>query len=252
MKARRMDAGGSLTSTAPAVRRRSWGQFPPRIPEDRPNSADTFARSRNTGFRPAQRQAVSIEWLLDFVYRRQRVIELSGKSLHAGEAAAAGEKWIVENRASGDGCLTIERNMILGHKIEPGVIRGLTPDIHPDAETIHDIVLSMPWIQAALLTAFGRFGEKPQPAPEPKFYRVKAAGSVRKIKVNKTWDVELGCNVKWCPAHVYPDEQVIQMYTDRVQLFRDALTALTDRLRDVRLRDFVIAEEGEDLAIAAE
>jgi hypothetical protein len=200
------------------------------------------------------RQAVSIEWLLSWAYRRQRVVEITGRSLSRGEAAAAGERWVKERTTSGDGCVAIYEGGILGRKIDGGLPpRGIAQPLHPDAETVHDAVLEMPWHQAALLINFGRTGLAPEPVPPVRFYRIPERVGGRKVRIRSQYDVDLKCRRRWSCVQPYPDEQVRQMYEGRLQVFRDALEALRDRLRDVELRDYVVVEgPDERVMLAAE
>ena len=71
---------------------------------------------------------------------------------------------------SGDGCFNIARNKVLGCKVDGhGPIRGIAEPLHPDAELVHDAILTMPWIQAGLLIRFGKTGLAPELPPDPRW-----------------------------------------------------------------------------------
>jgi hypothetical protein len=197
------------------------------------------------------RRAVSIEWLLDWVYRRQRADEITGRSLSRSEAAAAGETWTRGWTTSGDGCLRIQKQGIIGRKIDGGPpIRGIPEALHVDAETTHEIIIAMPWLRAALLIRFGKTGLAPEPPPPPKFKATPIYDGRRwKAMVRKRYDRALRCSVTWTPISVWPDEQVAGMLAEQYRIWQGALQALRGRLSEIELRDF---EVGGEVEIAAE
>src|SRR5215469_15078414 len=109
------------------------------------------------------KRRLTIQQLLVWVYKDQRVIEISGRGMFEGESARK-EPWgHQEQFISRDGCAAIERNAILGANVDgSGPIRGIPQPLHPDAETVHEVVLRLPWEQAGLLISFAKRDTEPE------------------------------------------------------------------------------------------
>jgi hypothetical protein len=199
-------------------------------------AARAFNRAWQRHFKPKRK--ITIEKLLTWTYRDQRVIEITGQALHLGEAVN-GEKWVNAQTISGDGCVAIERNANLGCAIDGGgPLRGLPQPLHEDAETVHDAVLSMPWGHAGQLIAYGRGGLAPEPPTEPKLVRViEHDGRRYRTKIASRYDLRMGCVLMWCPVVIDMDAKTAERARSVYQSWVGALEALLVRLDGVELRD---------------
>jgi hypothetical protein len=100
-----------------------------------------------------------------WAYGAQRVVQATGRALHALESGADG--WAVLSR-SADGCaLAAELHELdAGGAIDGGgPIRGVPPAVHPDAEALHEMVLSLPREDGRLIVRYGQTGEPPDWVP---------------------------------------------------------------------------------------
>jgi len=183
--------------------------------------------------------------MLVWVYRDQRVIEISGRALYKAEAGD-GERWIHERGVSGDGCIAVERNGMVGCAIDGGgPIRGLPQPLHEDAEIVHDVVLGMPWAQSGILVAYGRSAMAPELPDAPKLVRVpEFVGSSRRnawrTKITRRYDFQVRCTISFCPVVRTVDDRDAAEATDRYQQWIKAMEALNVRLADVTLKDHEI------------
>jgi hypothetical protein len=205
--------------------------LPPRSGSE---AARAFSRAWDRHFR--LRRKLTIEALLRWVYRDQKVIEITGRSLYAGEVVK-GERWVRQQCVSGDGCIAVERNSQVGCPIDGGgPVRGIAQPLHQDAETVHEIVLSLPFEASGQLINYGRTGEAPEPPPAPHFRQVLDFDRRWKVKVVSRYDFDTKEVLRWCPVQLYPDERTA---ADMLQAFRSwgvALELLRDALADVQLR----------------
>ena len=119
------------------------------------------------------REETTAAALLDWTYRRQKADVMTAKPLHLPEAEAASDR--DEARGwSKDGCVLLARTALLGDII-PTTAQFQRPVLHPDAETVHDLVVELSRtdpLGAMLLVRHGNSGEPPAsggetPRPEP-------------------------------------------------------------------------------------
>jgi hypothetical protein len=198
-------------------------------------AAGAFARAWNSNFHPTLRQ-VTVEQLLLWAYTAQRVVEITGRSLFAGEERGS---WADETfRNSADGCVQIGRNAELGCTVDGGSpIRGIAQPLHPDAELVHDVVLAMPWHQAGMLIVFGRTGNAPQPPPAPRYRPVTEFLDGRfRTKITRRWDPECRCARRWCPVVLVPDPASCGAQARAVRLWEAAKSDFRSRLAEAPLR----------------
>jgi hypothetical protein len=187
------------------------------------------------------KRQITLEKLLTWTYKDQRVIEITGQSLYLGEAVK-GERWVNARSISGDGCVAIERNATLGCPIDGGgPLRGLAQPLHDDAERVHNIVLSLPWHYAGQLIAYGRGGDAPVLPGEPKLVKVVEFDGRRwRVKTVGRHDLALGCVATWCPVVVDFDARTVERARAAYAGWVAALAALFERLADVELRDYEV------------
>lgn len=199
-------------------------------------AAQKFSQAWNRHFR--SKRQVSVERLLVWTYKEQRVIEIGGRGLYAGEVEK-GERWIKERAVSGDGCVAIEQNALVGCQIDGGgPVRGIPQPLHEDAETVHEIVLSMPWATSGQLVNYGRTGIAPELPSEPKLVRVvEFNGKRRKVKIRSHRDFILGCEVKSCPVVIDVDQRSAEYAKAVFDAWIEAMESLLVRLHDVELRE---------------
>lgn len=104
-------------------------------------------------------KAVDLFDLLDWTYRRQRVLEMSGVALFDVEAAADGRPLMGRSAC---GCVVAERNAVIGTAIDGGgVLRGVSGRVHPDAETVHTAVSRLLPGERTLVIDHARAGVPP-------------------------------------------------------------------------------------------
>lgn len=125
-----------------------------------------------------------------WAYQRQRVVEETGRELLDLEAAAAGER--VWGSVSSDGCHRVGVIARLGARIDGGgAFRGVVT-CHPDAERLHNVVLSLPPSAARHVIAVARTGIRPEPCTAQPVLRpvrnASAAGGAR-YTVDGVWSV---------------------------------------------------------------
>lgn len=173
-----------------------------------------------------------------WTYKEQRVIEIGGRGLYAGEVEK-GERWVRERAVSGDGCVAIEQNALVGCQIDGGgPVRGIPQPLHEDAEAVHETVLSMPWAESGQLINYGRTGISPELPGKPRLVRVvEFDGKRRKVKIRSGHDFPLKCEIKWCPVVVDVDQRSAEYAKAVFDAWIEAMESLLVRLRDVELRD---------------
>lgn len=115
------------------------------------------------------RRRVTLWELLVWTYRDQKAHVVTGRGLYDLEAAADGE---VIQGVSGDGCAVIERIGLVGGRIDGGPHAALNTRLHPDAEAVHDAVLSLAPLLVPLVIQYSCADEQPersdvQPHPFP-------------------------------------------------------------------------------------
>jgi hypothetical protein len=125
-------------------------------------------------------RCLSLEEMLVWAYRTQRVDYMTGRTLH-GLEAMADDPYLEPRGSSADGVAKMERIGALGVRIdESGGCFGASAECDPDAEMLHDILLQLgregevgqrPWMMAAIIMQFARDGERPArcavPIPKP-------------------------------------------------------------------------------------
>lgn len=105
-----------------------------------------------------ERRPMMLLEALRWAYSRQMVDVVTGKRLSEGEPRE-------RHGASADGIAHLLRIKALGCRVDGGRGSGGADfDCHPDAETIHDAVLSLGDINARLVVEFGYTGMHPQPS----------------------------------------------------------------------------------------
>ena len=206
----------------------------------RTEAAQSFHRAWNRHFH-AKRE-ITVERALVWAYKEQKVIEITGRALYAGETLK-GERYVSIRNVSGDGCIAVERNSQLGCAIDGGgPIRGVPQPLHADAEAIHEAVLALPWAQSGILVAYGRTGTAPELPKEPRLVRVP--GDRRRVKVTSRYNFFAKTTVSWCPVVVdYDDVYAMQAIGVRRAWF-DALSALSERLEGLELQDHEVIGVG--------
>lgn len=107
---------------------------------------------------PALRE-ISLEEMLVWAYRDQRVDRMVGAQLFQVESEVEGCSW---GRSSADGVAAVQRIAVLGCRTDGGAVRGVGHAAHPDAELLHDYAAAWP-----ILVHFARQGERPEPAAAP-------------------------------------------------------------------------------------
>jgi hypothetical protein len=111
---------------------------------------------------PAARDPVkfmTVEELLIWAYRDQKVDRMSHQSLNDLEASLDNEE---RRRVSPDGVAAIESIGALGCRIAGSHCWGASAVCHPDAELVHDRVLKLGFLPASILMHYARLGERPE------------------------------------------------------------------------------------------
>ncbi len=151
-----------------------------------------------------RRLRVDLWEMVVWAYRKQKVIEATGKYLYEGEAAAGGvDEWHGESAC---GCAALARKQAIGVTISGTLnLRGVAADVHPDAERLHDIVLGMGAINAFLIAKSGQAGEPPEweaALPRP----MSVPGPTGEHKVIRDYEAVRGRQIKvqWCPVVYWP------------------------------------------------
>lgn len=140
------------------------------------------------------KEIIDIENMLIWVYQKQKADVLAGRGvgLLDIEASVAG---IRRAAISGDGCASVARNEELGVRVDSfGRDRG---DLHPDAELVHELVLSYPAFLRGLIIGHAKAGTRPNPMVgiKPRMEPVRnTRGRLTKIwNSNRNW---IGCEVR--------------------------------------------------------
>ena len=184
------------------------------------------------------RREMDIEAMLIWAYRDQRVDLLFGRcvGLFNVERRAAG---LPVQSISGDGCAVIERDALLGCRIDGGGPSALC--IHPDAEAVHEEVRALKSrIERAAVIESAKTGERPDWMPGARAYMepvLVAAGKragepVRIYDKDRNW---IGCRVTVGLA-----EEVIDARRAFYEAWRGALVKLAGRLAGRLLKHQVV------------
>ncbi len=121
---------------------------------------------------------VTLKEMLRWAYNRQQVDSLTGKTLDA----AKDELLPFVPLRSSDGAAAILARSKLGAAIDcSGSNRFARNEVHPDAEALHDAVLSLGAIDARLVVEFGHTGRFPEPTaaiarPRPFIQAIESGG----------------------------------------------------------------------------
>ena len=180
---------------------------------------------------PASKKPVSLEWLVFWTYSKQLIIELTGRSLYAGERASEPRDYLgPQRRASADGCVAVARNAELGCAIDGGRNRVVSAeDVHPDAEALHDAVLGLPWSHGHQVVRYGRTGAVPE-LPLDGDYRYRPVpewdGRRYRPKVRYETDHENGHQLAYCPIALDPDDEELRYARACYASWFGAMTAL--------------------------
>jgi hypothetical protein len=184
---------------------------------------------------------VTAEWLLRWVYQRQRADMITGRHLTPAEAAA--ERWGQPERfESLDGTAWVARHAAIGCKIDGGRIPGIADPLHPDAEVVHDLVLGLGWARAGLLVHYGKTGEAPQLPGAARLRPVEEWSRGRwRLKITRAYDRDLRCSRRWCHVVQVPDHRAVEAARDRYSAWHAACMALRTALAAVELRDYAVS-----------
>jgi hypothetical protein len=124
----------------------------------------------HAGRKPSPVRHLSLEELLVWTYRDQATDRMSHRSLEGLEAAADGEE---RRGRSADGCAQMVAVGALGVRVDEfGGCWGASAEVHPDADLVHEAVLSLGLVDARLLIDHARRGDRPErctatPRPVP-------------------------------------------------------------------------------------
>jgi hypothetical protein len=145
----------------------------------------------------SDKRAMPIEDFLEWVYRVQRADLVLSRADHREK------NWLAGAGISGDGCAVLERQGVLGTRIDGGGYAAA--DLHPDAEATHITIGLMlrsgalSHAQVGLLLECGKTGGVPvwelEEAPEPTWVEASVPGGVevRGGKLNQF------CPLSWEP-----------------------------------------------------
>ena len=166
-----------------------------------------------------------------WAYSRQMVLELTGRSLYAGERATEARDYLPPpRRTSQDGCTAVARNAELGCAVDGGRNRALSAeDVHPDAEALHDVVLALPWLYGHQIVRYGHTGAVPE-IPDGADYRYRPVpewdGRRYRPKVRYETDPDSCVQAAWCPIALDPDDDEVLFARAQYTGWFDAMTAL--------------------------
>jgi hypothetical protein len=146
----------------------------------------------------SEKRAMPIEDFLEWVYRVQRADLVLSRADHREK------NWLAGAGISGDGCAVLERQGILGTRIDGGGYAAA--DLHPDAEATHITIGLMlrsgalSHAQVGLLLECGKTGGVPVwevgTPPKPKGLR---------LKNGKGYEVNGGEFSQFCPLRWEPE-----------------------------------------------
>jgi hypothetical protein len=144
------------------------------------------------------RHDVHVEELVIWTYQRQKadLIVERGVGLYPQEKDADG---IFHKRISGDGVYQIHRNQELGVRVD--CIGFPTADIHPDAETVHELIKTKAFthLERGLLIDFGKTGLMPDwmPGAKPEVRpALKKNGKLKMIHSDRNKTKPIACEIE--------------------------------------------------------
>jgi hypothetical protein len=113
---------------------------------------------------------LTLEELLIWAYRDQKVDRMAQASLADLEASADGDE--PHHRASTDGVCTMQRIASLGARIPGSTSWGASATYHPDAGEVMAAIGKLGWQHAGLIVNYARIGDRPErsdvlPMPHP-------------------------------------------------------------------------------------
>jgi hypothetical protein len=189
------------------------------------------------------RKSTSLEDFVIWTYSRQRVIEVTGKALLAGEREVERDSFAPPlRRHSLDGLAAVGRIAELGCMIDndrPPRGGVYAAAVHPDAELLHDAVLSLPVLMASEIVRFGRGGEIPDYPGPPKLVPVtEHNGRKLVVKQSSRYDFELRCKLSWCPVVIINDDIAVAQAFSAYSHWWNSLYKLLVEIADIEFRNF--------------
>lgn len=178
------------------------------------------------------KESTSLVDLLVWTYQRQRADVMSGKGLHTIEAIAT-EDDDYHGGWSGDGCAALEQCGALG-AIIPGTGHMQYPELHPDAERVHDAVVALSqdnWLGAMLLRRYGRQGGAPQWRVHQEWEPVLVDGKpavliAEHVMVGYPHRITRRVAVTYCPIQRYPSDDWVELVRSEFRAWLKALVEL--------------------------
>lgn len=190
------------------------------------------------------KRPVALTQMLTWAYADQRVVEITGRDLMVGERESRGRRTAADSflppprGISGDGVVVVGRNAALGCVIDgSGPISGIAQPLHPDAELLHEAVLSLEWVTALALMLYGRNGNLPDLPSAPRLCAViEWDGRRYKPKIVNRYDLQDKAMAAYCPVILHPDEAEIRAAAARWAEWRGALFRLWEVSRSIIFR----------------
>lgn len=191
------------------------------------------------------KRTIDVEELLVWVYQRQRAHQvLRGVGLNAGEATAAG--LFVQERSMTQ---VVAERLALGCAVDGSKhVIGGRGDVHPDAEAVHAVVMTLPADLRSLLIRHAERGDRPDWMPGARMRFVPRlgwrAGREGREAVSETLrEYYPGARVRRSVAvtevRVAPSPELVLAERHVWLLWRGALDLLHARLPALRSRSVV-------------
>jgi hypothetical protein len=214
-------------------------------------------------------QSVSLEELVIWAYRDQRVEQMTAASLEDVERSAEHDELSTELKVlllhgSIDSVARVQRIAELGTEIDGG---GRSFSCHPDAELLHDevCVVARTWRgDGSRIKRFGKSGDIPEwrtGEPKPVYVPVEEdSRSPVKHKIREQWysvhgprpriargevakvvqvsENEWDLWVRYCPITYYPPPEYAEAARKDYSDWHKAMTRLMDRVAKLRFGDY--------------
>ena len=162
---------------------------------------------------------IDIERLLIWTYQDQAADVVSRRI-----AGAIGPGQPVSNMA------VLERQNMLGVRVDCSRAVGSSRDLHPDAEAVHEEVLQLPPTEVGLVISHAKGGTRPDWVPDTKLRAVPVLRSNGKPKMELAprRNVPVLCLIRYVP-----DPHHVEFQREVYRTWWDALTALVSNLGDL-------------------
>lgn len=162
---------------------------------------------------------IDIERLLIWTYQAQAADVVSRRI-----AGAIGPGQPVSNMA------VLERQNLLGVRVDCSRAVGASRDLHPDAEAVHDWVLGLPGARIGLVISHAKAGTRPEWLPDTGMRVEPVTRSNGKPKME--WDYAAKRPL-YCPIRYVPDPSYVAFTREVYMDWWAVLSVMVDDLPDL-------------------